>query len=48
MNFSSVGDFLRKAATAKSDERKAIDEKLAPMLEDRFTIGVPPGAAGSH
>jgi hypothetical protein len=43
MNFSSVGDFLRKAATAKSDERKAIDEKLAPMLEDRFTIGIPPG-----
>ena len=43
MNFSSVGDFLRKTATAKSDERKAIDEKLAPMLEDRFTIGIPLG-----
>ena len=43
MNFSSVGDFLRKAATAKSDERKAIDERLTPMLEDRYTIGIPPG-----
>lgn len=42
MNFSSVGDFLRKAATVKSEERKAIDERLAPMIEDRFTIGVPP------
>lgn len=42
MDFSSVGDFLRKAATAKTDERKAIDARLAPMLQDSLTIGVPP------
>jgi hypothetical protein len=42
MDFSSVGDFLRKAAIAKQDSRKVIDEGLAPFLEDPATIGVPP------
>lgn len=42
MDFSSVGDFLRKAATAKEDKRAAIDERLSPLLEDPSTIGIPP------
>lgn len=42
MDFSSVGDFLRKAATAKQDRRKVIDEGLSPFLEDPSTIGVTP------
>ena len=42
MDFSSVGDFLRQAASAKQDKRKFIDEWLAPFLEDPATIGVPP------
>lgn len=42
MDFSSVGDFLRKAASAKQDKRKVIDENLAPFLEDPATIGIPP------
>lgn len=47
MDFSSVGDFLRKAATAKQDKRKAIDEGLVPFLEDPATIGVPPSLANA-
>ena len=42
MDFSSVGDFLRQAASAKQDKRNVIDEGLAPFLEDPATIGVPP------
>jgi hypothetical protein len=41
MDFQSVGDFLRQAASAKQDHRKVIDENLAPFLEDPATIGVP-------
>lgn len=42
MDFSSVGDFLRKAATAKQDARQAIDDKLIPFLENPSTVGIPP------
>ena len=45
MDFSSVGDFLRKAASAKQDRRQAIDENLAPFLEDPAVAGVPPSLA---
>jgi len=41
MDFQSVGDFLRQAASAKQDHRKVIDENLAPFLEDPATIGIP-------
>jgi hypothetical protein len=47
MDFSSVGDFLRKAASAKQDRRKTIDENLAPFLEDPATIGIPPSLSES-
>lgn len=42
MDFQSVGDFLRQAASAKQDHRKVIDENLAPLLEDPATVGIPP------
>jgi hypothetical protein len=47
MDFSSVGDFLRKAATAKQDARQAIDDKLVPFLENPSTVGIPPTLNGS-
>jgi hypothetical protein len=47
MDFSSVGDFLRKAATAKQDARQAIDDKLVPFLENPSTAGIPPTLNGS-
>ena len=47
MDFSSVGDFLRKAASAKQDRRKTIDEHLTPFLEDPATIGIPPSLSES-
>jgi hypothetical protein len=47
MDFSSVGDFLRQAASAKQDRRKVIDENLAPFMEDPATIGVPPSLSES-
>jgi len=47
MDFSSVGDFLRKTATAKQNKRKVIDEGLEPFLEDPATIGVPPSLANA-
>lgn len=45
MDFSSVGDFLRKAASAKQDRRKVIEENLAPFLEDPALTGIPPSLA---
>jgi type II restriction enzyme len=45
MDFSSVGDFLRQAATAKQDKRQAIDDHLEPFMEDPATVGIPPGLA---
>jgi hypothetical protein len=42
MEFSSVDDFLRKAACAKKDERDFIGEEIQPLLGDSSTIGVPP------
>jgi len=47
MDFSSVGDFLRKTATAKQNKRKVIDEGLEPFLGDPATIGVPPSLANA-
>ena len=41
MDFQSVGDFLRQAASAKQDHRKVIDENLAPFLDDPATTGIP-------
>ena len=41
--FQSVGDFLRKATSAKNDDRQRISEEIAPTLEDPDTIGVPLG-----
>jgi hypothetical protein len=41
MEFSSVNDFLKKAASAKEDKRHVIDEQLSPLIEDEETIGVP-------
>ena len=40
--FQSVGDFLRKAASAKSDDRQRISEEIAPTLEDPDVISIPP------
>ena len=45
MDFSSVGDFLRQAATAKQDKRQAIDDHLEPFMEDPATVGIPPELA---
>lgn len=42
MDFSSVGDFLRKAASSKERDREIIDEQLAPFLEDGSTVGITP------
>lgn len=42
MDFSSVGDFLRKAASSKERDREIIDEQLAPFLEDHGTVGITP------
>lgn len=42
MDFSSVGDFLRQAASSKENDRKIIDEQLAPFLEASSTVGVTP------
>lgn len=47
MDFSSVGDFLRKAGAAKDDKRQAIDDHLMPFMEDRNTVGIPPDLAVS-
>jgi hypothetical protein len=47
MDFSSVGDFLRQAATAKQDKRQAIDDRLTPFMEDPGTVGIPPVLATS-
>lgn len=40
MEFSSVNEFLRKAASAKADNRTAIDDALVPYLDDPSVIGV--------
>ena len=45
MDFSSVGDFLRQAATAKQDKRQVIDDHLEPFMEDPATVGIPPDLA---
>jgi hypothetical protein len=42
MDFSSVNDFLKKATSAKSQERKLIDEELDPFLSDPATVGITP------
>jgi hypothetical protein len=47
MDFSSVGDFLRQAATAKQDKRQAIDDQLMPLMEDPATVGIPPNLAAA-
>ena len=47
MDFSSVGDFLRQAATAKQDKRQAIDDQLMPFMEDPATVGIPPDFAAA-
>ena len=41
MDFSSVDDFLRKAASAKDEKRIAIDDSLAPLMDDPSIVGVP-------
>jgi hypothetical protein len=40
MEFSSVNEFLRKAASAKADNRTAIDDALVPYLDDPSVVGV--------
>jgi hypothetical protein len=42
MDFSSVNDFLKKATSAKSQDRQLIDEELDPFLSDPATIGITP------
>jgi len=42
MDFSSVNDFLKKATSAKSQERQLIDDELDPFLSDPATIGITP------
>lgn len=42
MDFSSVGDFLRKAQSSKDHQRQIIDEQLAPLLESEATVGITP------
>ena len=45
MDFGSVDDFLRKATSAKKDERDVIDEEIGNMLGNPAVIGVPPELA---
>jgi len=40
MEFSSVNDFLRKAASVKNDELQAVDNGLIPFLDDPSVVGV--------
>lgn len=47
MDFSSVNDFLKKAASAKSEDRQLIDDELDPFLSDPATIGVTPDLSQS-
>ena len=42
MDFSSVNDFLKKATSAKSQDRQLIDDELDPFLSDPATIGITP------
>ena len=42
MDFSSVNDFLKKASSAKSQERQLIDDELDPFLSDPATVGITP------
>lgn len=42
MDFSSVNDFLKKANSAKSQDRQLIDDELDPFLLDPATIGITP------
>jgi len=45
MDFSSVNDFLKKATSAKNQERQVIDDELDPFLSDPATFGVTPELA---
>lgn len=42
MDFSSVNDFLKKASSAKNQERQLIDDELDPFLSDPATVGITP------
>ncbi len=41
MDFSSVGDFLKKAVSSKQEERKLIEDEVDPVIDDPSTIGIP-------
>lgn len=41
MDFSSVDDFLRKAALAKKEKLQTIDDELADFIDDPSVVGVP-------
>ena len=41
MDFSSVNDFLRKAASAKEEKLQAIDNGLIDFIDDPSLVGVP-------
>ena len=41
MDFSSVNDFLRKAAFAKKEKLKAIEDDLVDFIDDPSVAGVP-------
>jgi hypothetical protein len=43
--FSSVNDFLNKAAAAKDGKRQAIGQSLYPHIQDHGTVGIPPELA---
>ena len=42
MDFSSVNDFLKKASSAKKQERQLIDDELDPFLSDPTTVDITP------
>lgn len=44
-DFSTVGDFLRAAQSAKQDRLQAVSEGIAPHLNEHGTVGVPPRLA---
>lgn len=44
-DFSTVGDFLRAAQSAKAERLQAVSESITPHLNEHGTVGVPPALA---
>lgn len=43
LDFSTVDDFLRRTANAKSDKREAISSFVSSDIDKKDTVGLPPG-----